>query len=160
VGTRINNEHKYIPLTHKERFEHLKAFLETFTNFINDTKYDINGVMCSMDVLFEIFERVEMRKVYFHVFYNGKVMSEQNETALICFWILKLSPFFDALKRSKNLNATFAVYLFLSMLTRINRAKGRDTTFTREYVDNLRYAFLYRDISKEAIMLAADTFLA
>jgi len=62
--------------------------------------------------------------------------------------------------KQSHLNATFAVYLFLSMLTRVNGAKGRSTVFTREYVDNLRYAFLYRDISKEAIMLAADTFLA
>jgi hypothetical protein len=101
-----------------------------------------------------------MRKAYFHVFYDGKVMSEQNEMSLFCFWILKLSPFFDAAQRNKDINATFAVYMFLDMLTRVNSARKRKTVFNSDYVNNLRYAFVYRDISKEAIMLAADTFLS
>jgi len=159
LDARINDKHKYIPLSSEEKFESLRSIWISFDRFATKTDYNISGVSCSVDVLFDIFERVEMRKAYFHVFYDGKIMSEQNETSLICFWILKLSPFFDA-KRGQSINATFAVYLFLCMLTRVNSAKGRDTTFTREYVDNLRYAFLYRDISKEAIMLAADTFLA
>ncbi|GBU22329.1 hypothetical protein R80B4_02236 [Fibrobacteres bacterium R8-0-B4] len=142
MGARINGGHKYVPLSAEDKFKLLAAFRESFARFAAETRYDLDGVSCRVDVLFDIFERVEMRKAYFYVFYDGKIMSEQNEMSLICFWLIKLSPFFDSGKRGQNLNATFAVYLFLSMLARVNGARGRKTAFSPEYVNNLRYAIL------------------
>jgi hypothetical protein len=110
-------------------------------------------------VLIDIVERVEKRRVYFRVFHNI-VMSERNEISLYCFWILKLAPFFNPQDPNDYVNVRFASFLFLRMVSRVGRKAQSRKSISREYVQNLYYAFLYQDISKEAIMLAADTLLA
>jgi len=52
-----------------------------------------NEILVCQETLYEILTRVEKRRVYFHIYYNGKKLGERNEAALICFWILKLMPF-------------------------------------------------------------------
>ena len=53
----------------------------------------ITNIFTSTPVMMEIYERIEKRRVYFHVFYNKCKMGELNEGSLMCFWILKLMPF-------------------------------------------------------------------
>jgi hypothetical protein len=57
-------------------------------------------------------------------------------------------------------NAVFAAFLFFKMVKLVGHRMKRHINFTPTYIHNLLYAFLYRDISKEAIMLEADAFLA
>jgi hypothetical protein len=147
---------KYVPLTSIEKYDRLRKINDVFSDFVKIT--GARAVSCRKDVLLEIIERVEKRNVYFHIFHDI-VMSEQNEAALYCFWILKLSPFFDGANPNSHINALFAAFLFLRMVGRVGRRKGRVITVDRKYVQNLFYAFWYRDISKEAIMLAAETLL-
>jgi len=47
-------------------------------------------IIIDTTVLFELLNRVEMRKIYFHVFHNGMDMGELNEGCLLCFWILNI----------------------------------------------------------------------
>jgi hypothetical protein len=61
--------------------------------------------------MLEIIERVEKRRVYFHVFYDGCKMGELNEGALFCYWILKLQPFFYTGMDSNMLNAKISLCL-------------------------------------------------
>ena len=44
---------------------------------------DATEIIKSENVLIEIIERVEKRRIYFHVFYDGCEMGELNEGALL-----------------------------------------------------------------------------
>jgi len=46
-----------------------------------------DGLYWDRDAIFEMLNRVEMRRIYFHVFHKGMEMGELNEGCLFCFWI-------------------------------------------------------------------------
>jgi hypothetical protein len=148
---------EYVPLAPNEKYEKFSKIQKLFDVYAKTAK--CGATLCRKGVLFDIVERVEKRRVYFRIFHNI-VMSERNETSLYCFWILKLAPFFDSENPDRHINVTFALFLFLRMIQSVKRGAGNHTSVNHKSVQNLYYAFLYRDISKEAIMLAADTLLA
>jgi len=153
----LGQYHKYSPLTPNELFRKLDKVQKLFDEYAKISA--CGDVLCRREVLFDVIERVEKRRVYFYIF-HGITMSERNEISLYCFWILKLVPFFNSQNPNHNVNVGFAVYLFLRMISQSERIIRRGARADSKYVHNLAYAFLYRDISKEAIMLAADTLLA
>jgi len=61
-------------------------------NISDIIKIDHKRIETSMDIMYEIIERIEKRSIYFHIYYNGCKMGELNEGALMCFWIIKLTP--------------------------------------------------------------------
>jgi len=66
----------------------LNLYLNNFTQSTG-----ITNIIVHEDTLLEIFDRIEKRRIYFHIFYDGCKMGELNEGALMCFWIIKLCPF-------------------------------------------------------------------
>ena len=115
----------------------------------------------SEEVLIEIFERVEKRRLYFHVFYNKCDMSELNEVSLICFWIAKLHPFHHPAIDSSKLNTKIALCMFIEIIQiylGLEKA-GQSRKVPEHFIKDLFYGFLYRDISKESLMLLAESFL-
>ncbi len=64
--------------------------------WIWDNESDIpkGRLAVSNECVIDIIDLVEKRRVYFHIF-HGIEMSEWNEAALYCFWILKLQPFYE-----------------------------------------------------------------
>jgi hypothetical protein len=110
-------------------------------------------------VLYEIVERIEKRRVYFHIFYNGCKMGELNEISLLCFWILKLMPFFNITTPTPILNVKIAIYIFISMLTYMKNKTGKKVNMDEQIINDLYYSFCYRDLSKEAIMMLAESLL-
>jgi hypothetical protein len=119
----------------------------------------IDGIITSAPVMLELFERIEKRRIYFHVFYNQCKMGELNEGALICFWILKLTPFTHAVIPSGELNAKIALYLFNNMLIYYARKNGRKVNLSGSLNGRCYYSFRFRDISKEALMLLAESMI-
>jgi hypothetical protein len=111
------------------------------------------------EILFEVIERVEKRRVYFHIFYNGCEMGEVNEVSLLCFWILKLTPFFSRDMPSSELNGKIALHIFVNMLTYVHNNESKQVNINKQIINDLYYAFLYRDLSKESIMLLAESLL-
>jgi hypothetical protein len=65
----------------------LRKINDYLFNFSRNT--GIADFIAHDEVLFEVIERVEKRRVYFHIFYDGCNMGEINEVSLLCFWILK-----------------------------------------------------------------------
>jgi hypothetical protein len=126
-------------------------------NFSKNT--GITDFIAYDEVLFEVIERVEKRRVYFHIFYDGCNMGEINEVSLICFWILKLTPFFSRTIPSSELNAKIALHIFVNMLTYVQNSEKKQVNINRQIMDDLYYAFLYRDLSKEAVMLLAESLI-
>jgi hypothetical protein len=127
------------------------------TDFSKNTK--IADITIYDKMLFEIIERIEKRRVYFHIFYDGCEMGELNEISLLCFWILKLTPFFSPGVPTSTLNAKIAIHIFIKMLTFIKNTTGKQVNLTDQIIKDLHYAFCYRDVSKESIMLLAESLL-
>ncbi|MDR2577825.1 MAG: hypothetical protein LBC70_03305 [Chitinispirillales bacterium] len=151
---------RYMPLTNQERAEQLTkigSFVRWYANEMPDIDY--GDIVCRGDVLLDIIEKVEKRRVYFHIF-HGINMSEQNEVSLYCFWILKLAPFFNRKKHNHAINTSIATTMFLEAINRICLAtQRRSIKLDSKYAKSLVYAFYNRDISKEAIMLIAKSLL-
>jgi len=111
----------------------------------------------SMEIMYEIIERIEKRRVYFHVYHNGCKMGELNEGALMCFWIMKLTPFYLNGMPGNILNAKIALCLFMNVLHYHARKKNAKLSATKRMVDDIYYAFRFRDLSKEAVMVLAGS---
>jgi hypothetical protein len=119
------------------------------------------------DVLYEIFTRIEKRRVYFHIYHSGMEMGEINEGALLCFWILKLMPCQMKGISASLLNTKIAYIIFVNLLHYVanesNKKAGAGTklhvNIKKRLMDDLLYAFQYRDLSKEAIMALAESYL-
>ena len=77
----------------------------------------LDGIEYNQLVLIEICERIEKRRIYFHIFYDKCKMGELNEGALMCFWIIKLMPFCHKNISADELNAKIALHLLGSVLS-------------------------------------------
>jgi hypothetical protein len=116
-------------------------------------------IFCREEVLYEIFNRIEMRRLYFRIFHKGTEMGELNEGSLLCFWILKLMPFEHDNFPNITLNVKIASCLFINMLKYVAKKRGRHVNIKGYTLDYLTYAFMFRDLSKEAIMALAESLL-
>ena len=116
----------------------------------------ISGITAFEEALLELFERIEKRRTYFHIYYDGCKMGELNEGALLCFWIVKLKPFFCPKIPVDILNVKIALYLFNSMLSYIAQKTNKKVLVTPQIIKDLYYSLRFRDISKESIMLLAE----
>jgi hypothetical protein len=122
-------------------------------------RYGIKPIPSQGDVLIEAIERIEKRRVYFHIFHDRLRMGELNEGALMCFWIIKLHPFCHQRIDTERLNAVIAVYVLASVVSHVARTRGKQVNLSQEIASSIFYAFRYRDISKEAIMLLAESLI-
>ena len=116
-------------------------------------------IIISEELLIEVIERVEKRRVYFHVFHDGCKMGELNEGALLCFWIVKLHPFHHPKINSKVLNTKIAICLFTNAVYYFSEVKKRDRKISEQFINDLYYSLMYRDISKESLMVLAESFV-
>jgi len=120
---------------------------------------DLTEIIYSKNMLMEIFERVEKRRIYFHIFYKGCKMGKLNEGALLCFWIVKLQPFYHPKIDTIKLNAKIAVCLFTNSIYFYLKHFNQKKSIPPHFVNDLYYSLLYRDISKEALMILAESFV-
>jgi len=126
----------------------------------NLTEKKTDEPLRSDECILNIIDLVERRRVYLHVF-HGLNMSEWNEMALYCFWIIKLHPYYysnNPKKTVNELNATIAARLFVQILNRIRKTKGKKK-IGEFSIKNLIHTFRYRDISKEAIMTIFEVLI-
>jgi len=118
-----------------------------------------SDLIVNRSMIYEIFLRIEKRRVYFHIYHNGMEMGELNEGALLCFWILKLMPFQKKGVAASLLNTQVAYIAFVNLIHYVANKTKRRVNIKKELMDNLLYAFQYRDLSKEAIMALAESHL-
>jgi hypothetical protein len=148
---------KFSPLDEETITVLLSKFNRYISNFIS--RSGISDLKVQDTILYDIFERIEKRRIYFHIFYNGCQMGELNEGALFCFWILKLTPFTSSKISTSVLNVRIALSVFFSVLFYIAKTNGKKVNSTRQIMNDLFYAFCYRDLSKEAIMAIAESII-
>jgi len=136
----------------------LAKLLKRLGNFLSVLE-GFGEINCSPDVMLDIFDRIEKRRVYFHVFYKGCRMGELNEGSLLCFWVAKLQPFHRSGVDSVRLNAKIALCLFINTVYFHCEKTGKEKKMAEHFIKDLYYALMYRDISKESLMLLAESFL-
>ena len=151
-----------------------KFFTNNFDS-IDDVK-KLFGV--NKNILYEVLNKVEQRKEYFQIFHSINI-SEFKQLALIVFWVIKLKPIFlryndeviendFVIDNPQNdyvsINEAFGIYIIInglrSLLNNSNNSSSDELInnfFTKEYINELRYAFYYRYISKEAMILLVET---
>jgi hypothetical protein len=122
----------------------------------------------------KIIEQIRRRKLYFHIYHDIEDLNELKETALCCFWVLKLHPFFWKKncddRPNYELNAKIAVHLFTKGLNlyvdSMNKKNGDanipikfEVKWTKRIIETLFYSFRFRDWSKEAMMDLAESLI-
>lgn len=151
------------PLDEKKK-EFFEGLISTFKQYAEDNDIDTSKVEFDFKLINEIFIRVDKREDYYIIFHEETYLSEVRRVALIAFWLLKFKPFLITSDEGKdynlNINCGFAAYIVLSAVSedieREYEGKKRFCIDT-EYISKLRYAFKYWDLSKEALMLLAET---
>jgi hypothetical protein len=145
--------------------EKIKEKANLLAEWIWGNKADMprDRLSVSNSCIMDIIELVERRRVYFHVFHKVD-MSEWNEIALYCFWLVKLQPFFEiALPNAKSrqaneINALIAVRILINTVKKIRKNKGKKS-IEQLNIGNLIHALRYRDISKEAVMAIFENLI-
>ena len=138
----------------RELLAKLNLYLKNFTQSTG-----IADITVHEDTLLEIFDRIEKRRGYFYIFYNGCKMGELNEGALMCFWIMKLCPFTCLKVPPDILNAKIVLFLFNKVLSLVAVKSNKQVNITEQTVKNLYYSLRFRDISKESLMLLAKSLI-
>ena len=144
----------------KQTVKKMLVKMENYLHNVSDIiKIDHGKINTSMDTMYEIIERIEKRRIYFHVFYNGCNMGELNEGALMCFWIIKLTPFsFNGISNSV-LNAKIALCLFMNVIHYHTQKENKKLEISETMINDIYYAFRFRDLSKESIMILAESLI-
>jgi hypothetical protein len=144
----------------KMTIQNMLAKMANYLHNISDIiKIDHKTIDTAMDIMYEIIERIEKRRIYFHIYYNGCKMGELNEGSLMCFWIIKLNPFHFNGIPNNILNAKIALCLFLNVLHYHTQKENIKLNITENMVNDIYYAFRFRDLSKEAIMILAESLI-
>ena len=144
----------------KATVQKMLAKIVSYLHNISDIiKIDHNKIDTSMDIMYEIIERIEKRRIYFHIYYNGCKMGELNEGSLMCFWIIKLTPFHLNGIPNNILNSKIALCLFMNMIHYHTQKENIKLNISENMVNDIYYAFRFRDLSKEAIMILAESLI-
>jgi hypothetical protein len=149
----------FTPLDDKTVWDRLAKISNYLHNVSDIVKIDHEKIDAAKNIMYEIVERIEKRRVYFHIYHDGCEMGELNEGALMCFWILKLHPFSCNGISNNVLNAKVALCLFMNMLHYHTQKKGMKLNITGAIVKDIYYGFRFRDLSKEAIMILAESLI-
>jgi len=133
-------------------------FISMFEYFAPTVGVKWENVRYNKAYISEIIDLIQRRRVYFHIYHNIE-MGELNEGSLICFWIMKLKPFHDALNPDIELNLIFALALFTRTVMYTAKMWNKPAHITEQIIKHLRHAFTYRDLSKEAFMAIGESLI-
>ena len=154
------NTPEEFPIFTKLNKRQITLLRSKFNHYLKDfeVNFGIADIDTSDSAIIEIWERIEKRRVYFHIFYNCK-MGEINEGSLMCFWIKKLMPFSHKTIPANELNAKIALYLLNNVLLYNAKKNRKKVNISDSLTQSLYYSFRFRDISKEAIMALAESMI-
>jgi hypothetical protein len=133
----------------------LKSFQKQFYDYYSTILPLLNipeaSITFDRNVVTEIIIRVKKRRVYFWIF-HGIEMNEMNETAIFCYWLVKLKPFYR--NDDQHINEKIALFIFFHAVK-----KMKNKLISRRIIEILAYDFRYREISKEALMTFGETLI-
>jgi len=152
---------KYKWMTEQEFLDEVHNLDKLLHDFCEGSDlYPYESVKTNINTLRDIIVRVHKRKHYFKVFHNEMITSEYKETALYCYWFLKLRPLWidPANKSSDRINEKFALHLYISLLKKYNEGFSEGDGINRLHIRELLYSFRFRDITKESMILMLEPY--
>lgn len=121
-------------------------------------------VLIQREILPRVIVRVDKREGYFTVFHEGTQINEIKQAALTAYWILQLRPFMvdtkdpERMHEFARINEGFAAFYIFSACKQFAKKNGsKSKKASPRLKRELMYAFSYWDLSKEAIILIAET---
>lgn len=144
-------------------FEKVQSLLDTFGVFVEMHKdIEIGDFEANIVLLTEALVRIDKRRDYFMIFHDDTDMNEIKEAALLAYWILKFKPFSvkneGVEKKYRQINEAFAVFVIYSVIKEVSeRNSDMKFSISKGYNAKIIYAFKFWDLSKEAIMLVAES---
>lgn len=163
-----DKEFKYVPMMNDELQKLWNKHKRAIEAFVTENGYNSDNIYINEEAVMAIIAKVDQRRKYFKYF-HGLDMSEYKEVALICFWYVKLHPICSISKEVmeediaelKSINEKMAVYYLLTTLKAILKKKKMSTdkvdSLPDEYIKELIYSLVYRDLSKEALILLVES---
>lgn len=166
-----NSTTGYVPLSEEKVQVLWRKHIKLIESFIIGNGHDPQLLYVNKEAIISIINRVEQRKQYFKFFHHLD-MSDFKELALNCFWYIKLHPIIACNRRAeepseeelqflKGVNEKFAVYFILTEFRALLKKEKLDdqalNKLSDSYIKELVYTFLYRDISKESLILLIET---
>ena len=152
---------KYKWMTEQEFLDEVHNLDKLLHDFCEGSDlYPYESVKTNINTLRDIIVRVHKRKHYFKVFHNEMITSEYKETALYCYWFLKLRPLWidPANKSSDRINEKFALHLYISLLKKYNEGFSESDGINRLHIRELLYSFRFRDNTKESMILMLEPY--
>lgn len=152
---------KYQWMTEQEYMEEVRDLDKLLHDFCEGSDlYPYGAVRVNINAVKDIIVRVHKRKHYFKVFHKEMVISEYKETALYCYWILKLRPLWiePLNESSERINEKFALHLYVSLLKKYNEDFSEEDGINRLHIRELLYSFRFRDITKESMILMLEPY--
>jgi hypothetical protein len=167
--------YKYKPAEKTE----LDKLYDDFLNNCNitavlKTESERLGIGVCDKAVVEIIEQVRKRALYFYVYHGIEELDDLKESALYCYWVLKLQPFYWD-KRHENkpnyeLNAKIALRFFVEGVNTYvadETAKAAKNGLNVKYginmndeiFQNLFYSFRFRAWSEESLMDLAESLI-
>ena len=151
----------------KSILKRLEVIIDDFLNRGLQYDHKIKYTVCAMDLI-DVILRVDKRIHYFQVF-HGMDCNEGKKAALYAYWIVKLRPIMITDPRYINtdgynnkINEFFAIHYMLCALDgmgRINHWNGNtgiNLTLNNPFVQRMWYAFRFRNITIDSIIVLAD----
>ena len=152
---------KYKWMTEQEFLDEVRNLDQLLHDFCDSSDlYPYEAVKTDMKALRDIIVRVHKRKHYFKIFHNEMITSEYKETALYCYWFIKLRPLWidPGNIGSERINEKFALHLYVSLLKKYNDSFSEEDGINKMHIRELLYSFRFRDITKESMILMLEPY--
>lgn len=152
---------KYKRIEEAEYLDEIEKLCSMLQDFCEASKtYKYNDVVVNISAVRDVIIRVHKRKYYFMLFHNDMITSEYKETALYCYWILKLRPLWinPSVKKSERINEKFALHLYVSLLKKYNETFSEKDGINKKHIRELLYSFRFRDLTKESMILMLEPY--
>lgn len=164
---------QYVPYQHMSA-EEMGREIEWLTNCwnsfleINDPELTEEDYHIHKTNLQEVIERVDKRIDYYEIFHSLKRINEYKHTALYCYWIITLKPFFVSKIESplyNSPNEVFALFMIIATIRETYEIVKKKENWTKpfeypspELMTDIVYNFKYTDMSREAMICFVENF--
>ena len=158
-----NSNLSYKSMPHSDIAKAADSFVKRFNSYLIDIGYpeDVNCFISTPDLIDAVI-RVDKREAYYYCF-HGIEINERKQAALYAYWLLKFRPFriidtrFWTNEHARTINESFVIYMICSVLFYSNKIGPAILNMERNtFYQKLIYAFRYRDISMDAMLLLVD----
>lgn len=154
----------YVPPVQSVLMQKSNDLVKQFSKYADAIGLSPKEVCIQRAILPRVILRVDKREGYFVVFHKGTQINEIKQAALVAYWIIKFKPFMitsddpERVHHYSHINEGFAFFYILSACKQYaekNHYTMRDVSSRLK--DEIMYAFTYWDLSKESVILMAET---